>query len=120
MRDNNMKTENFQIFCQVVETGSFSEVARLNYLTQPAITRKINQLEDMYGTLLFNRDGVKLSLTETGEILYPFAKEIINHEIKSLEEIQTYLGVREQTIRIGASLTIGDYVLPNIIGLFNQ
>jgi len=33
MRDNNMKTENFQIFCQVVETGSFSEVARLNYLT---------------------------------------------------------------------------------------
>lgn len=115
-----MNIENFQLFCQVVEEGSFSEVARKNFLSQPAITRKMNQIEEKYGGLLFNRGTGKLSLTKAGEILYPYAKEIVEYDIKSVEAVRLFLGLQEQSINIGASLTIGEYLLPGILGEFNK
>src|SRR5690625_1991910 len=115
-----MNIENLQLFCQVVEEGSFSEVARKNFLTQPAITRKMNQMEEKYGTLLFDRTMGNIRLTSAGEILYPYAKEIVEYDKRSLEAVQLFLGVQEKSIRIGASLTIGEYVLPNIIGEYTK
>lgn len=115
-----MNIENLQLFCQVVEEGSFSEVARKNFLTQPAITRKMNQMEEKYGTLLFDRTMGNIRLTSAGEILYPYAKEIVEYDKQSLEAVRLFLGVQEKSIRIGASLTIGEYLLPRILGEFNK
>src|SRR5690625_3676100 len=115
-----MNIENLQLFCQVVEEGSFSEVARKNFLTQPAITRKMNQMEEKYGTLLFDRTMGNIRLTSAGEILYPYAKEIVEYDKQSIEAVRLFLGVQEKSIRIGASLTIGEYLLPRILGEFNK
>ena len=73
-----LNIENLKMFCLVVDEGSISQAARLSFVSQPAVTRQINQLENFYGTLLFDRTGGKLKVTEAGKILYPYAKTIVN------------------------------------------
>lgn len=108
------------MFCLVVEEGSVSKVARLNYKSQPAVTRQIRQLENSYGTTLFDRVKGKLSLTEAGELLYPYAKEILTLNKVAYEGIHEYLGREQKTLQIGASFTIGEYLLPALIGNFTK
>ncbi len=115
-----MNIENLKIFCLVVDEGSISQVARLCFVSQPAITRKIHQLEDFYGTLLFDRSEGKLKVTETGKILYHFAKAIVNDFNHSKEVIQQLTGESNIHLTVGASLTIGEYFLPSLLGRFKK
>ncbi|MFJ7936397.1 LysR substrate-binding domain-containing protein [Sporosarcina sp. NPDC096371] len=115
-----MNIENLKIFCLVVDEGSISQVARLSFVSQPAITRKIHQLEDFYGTLLFDRAEGKLKVTETGRILYHFAKAIVNDFNHSKEVIQQVTGESNIHLTVGASLTIGEYLLPSLLGRFKK
>ncbi|MCG7336659.1 LysR substrate-binding domain-containing protein [Sporosarcina sp. ACRSM] len=115
-----MNIENLKIFCLVVDEGSISQVARLSFVSQPAITRKIHQLEDFYGTLLFDRSEGKLRVTETGKILYHFAKAIVNDFNHSKEVIQQLTGESNIHLTVGASLTIGEYFLPSLLGRFKK
>lgn len=62
-----MNIENLKMFCLVVDEGSISQAARLSFVSQPAVTRQIRQLENFYGTLLFDRTEGKLTVTETGK-----------------------------------------------------
>jgi DNA-binding transcriptional LysR family regulator len=103
-----------------VDEGSISQVARLSFVSQPAITRKIHQLEDFYGTLLFDRSEGKLKVTETGKILYHFAKAIVNDFNHSKEVIQQLTGESNIHLTVGASLTIGEYFLPSLLGRFKK
>ena len=115
-----MNIENLRIFCLVVDEGSISQVARLSFVSQPAITRKIHQLEDSYGTLLFDRSEGKLKVTETGRVLYHFAKAIVNDFNHSKEVIQQMIGESNVHLTVGASLTIGEYLLPSLLGRFKK
>lgn len=115
-----MNIENLKIFCLVVDEGSISQVARLSFVSQPAITRKIHQLEDFYGTLLFDRSEGKLRVTEAGKILYHFAKAIVNDFNHSKEVIQQLTGESNIHLTVGASLTIGEYFLPSLLGRFKK
>jgi LysR family transcriptional regulator, transcriptional activator of the cysJI operon len=115
-----LKIENLKIFCLVVDEGSISQAARLSFISQPAVTRQIHQLEDFYGTLLFNRDEGKLKVTEAGKMLYPFAKSIVNEFNHSKEVIQQSIGEYNENLRVGASLTIGEFLLPNLLGRFKK
>ncbi|OZU88201.1 LysR family transcriptional regulator [Virgibacillus indicus] len=108
------------MFCRVVEEGSISKAARLGFVSQPAVTKQIRQLENSYGTSLFDRDEGKLKLSETGKLLYPYAKEILALNKASYEGIQEHLGEREKILHVGASLTIGEYLLPGLIGRFKK
>lgn len=103
-----------------MDEGSISQVARLSFVSQPAITRKIHQLEDFYGTLLFDRTEGKLKVTETGRILYHFAKAIVNDFNHSKEVIQQVTGESNLHLTVGASLTIGEYLLPSLLGKFKK
>lgn len=115
-----MNIENLRMFCRVVEEGSITKAARLGYVSQPAVTKQIRQLENSYGTSLFDRDEGKLRLSETGKLLYPYAKEILALNKASYEGIQEHLGEIEKTLHVGASLTIGEYLLPALIGRFKK
>ncbi len=108
------------MFCLVVDEGSISQAARLSYVSQPAVTRQIHQLENYYGTLLFNRSEGKLTVTETGRMLYPFAKEIVYEFNRSKEVIKQITGESNAILRVGASLTIGEYLLPSLLGSFKK
>src|SRR5690625_6117892 len=103
-----MNIEDLHIFCQVVEEGNFSKVARMNFLSQPAITQKMNKLEEQYEVALFQRAHGKITLTQAAHIVYPFAKEIVSQYRQSNQAIHEYMDTKEQTIHIGASYTIGE------------
>ncbi|MEF2094446.1 LysR family transcriptional regulator [Bacillus sp. CFBP9009] len=115
-----MKLENLKMFCLVVDEGSISQAARLSFLSQPAVTRQIHQLENYYNTLLFDREEGRLRVTEAGKLLYPFAKAIVNDFNHSKEVIQQSTGEYNANLIVGASLTIGEYLLPSLLGRFKK
>ncbi|CAK6473415.1 LysR family transcriptional regulator [Peribacillus castrilensis] len=115
-----MKLENLKMFCLVVDEGSISQAARLSFLSQPAVTRQIHQLENYYNTLLFDREEGRLRVTEAGKLLYPFAKAIVNDFNHSKEVIQQSTGKYHANLIVGASLTIGEYLLPSLLGRFKK
>lgn len=115
-----MKIESLQMFCRVVERKSITETAKEAYLSQPAVTKQIRNLEMYYNAKLFNREHSKLVLTEPGRILYNYAKEIIAIERDAYESVQLYQNNVHQTLHIGASPTIGEYLLPSLIGKFRD
>ncbi|WP_077329019.1 LysR family transcriptional regulator [Virgibacillus siamensis] len=115
-----MNIDYLEMFCQVIEEGSISQAARIGYISQPAVTSKIRQLEKHYGTELFDRTGGKLQLTESGSALYPYAKEVIDLFNQSEEAVKVITNREVSTLNIGASLTIGEYLLPGILGEFQK
>jgi len=119
-RRDTMNIENLKLFCLVVEEGSITNAARISYISQPAVTKKISQLENEYGTLLFERNGGRLELTKAGEVLYPYAKEVIENIKRSFDAVQKMSGNEEVNLHIGASLTIGEYLLPQILGMIKK
>ena len=115
-----MNIENLKMFCLVVDEGSISQAARLSFVSQPAVTRQIHQLENFYGALLFDRSEGKMVVTEIGRTLYPFAKAIVNDFNHSKEVIQQLTDDYNANLRVGASLTIGEYLLPSLLGRFKK
>ncbi|WP_342514904.1 LysR substrate-binding domain-containing protein [Sporosarcina sp. FSL K6-1522] len=115
-----MNITSLKMFCLVVDEGSISQAARLSFVSQPAVTRQIRQIENFYGALLFDRTEGKLTVTETGRMLYPFAKAIINDFNRSKEVIQQAIGEGNASLRVGASPTIGEYFLPSLLGRFKK
>lgn len=115
-----LNIESLKLFCLVVDEGSISQAARLSFVSQPAVTRQIHQLENFYGTLLFDRTDGKMKVTETGKMLYPFAKTIIHDFNRSKEVIKQATGEYHSTLHVGASFTIGEYLLPSLLGRFKK
>src|SRR5699024_5382655 len=95
-----LKIESLQMFCRVVERKSNNENAKEAYLSQPAVTKQIRNLEMYYNAKLFNREHSKLVLTEPGRILYNYAKEIIAIERDAYESVQLYQNNVHQTLHI--------------------
>ena len=93
------------VLVRVVETGSFSAVARERELSQAAIARQVSQLEDHFGVRLFHRTTRKLSLTDDGEMLLGLARPVLD----GIEEIEAALGRQSALpvglVRVGATVT---------------
>ncbi|MFB4162425.1 LysR substrate-binding domain-containing protein [Alteribacillus sp. JSM 102045] len=115
-----MNIQTYQLFCYVVEEGSISAAAKRAYLSQPAVTKKIRQLEDHYSTLLFEREHSAVMLTPAGERLYYHASSIVKEYEQSIEEIESLRGIQTQTLKIGSSYTLGEYILPEVISAFKH
>lgn len=92
----------------------------MSYVSQPAATRQIHLLEDAYGVLLFDRTDGKLQISTYGEALYPFAKAIVRDYKHSKDTIRQLTGESQEHLQIGASFTIGEYLLPAVLGRFKK
>ncbi|GAK13481.1 LysR family transcriptional regulator [Geomicrobium sp. JCM 19039] len=115
-----MKIHTFELFCLIAEKGSISSAAREAYLTQPSVTKSVRDLEEEFGCLLFNRQQGRISLTEAGKQLYPHARAIVSEFYNSKEAVLFIQQHIQSKLRIGASYTLGEYVLPKIISSFKQ
>ena len=115
-----MDDHKLKVFCIVAETKSFSRASEIIRLTQPAVSLQIQALEEMYGTKLFNRSGCVITLTQSGEMLYKYAKEISTLYSAAEKEIGGVAGLVKGIISVGASSTIGNYVLPSVIADFKR
>lgn len=115
-----MDDHKLKVFCIVAETKSFSRASEIIRLTQPAVSLQIQALEDSYGTKLFNRSGCVITLTKAGEMLYRYAKEINALYASAEKEIGGVTGLVRGVISVGASSTIGNYVLPAVVSDFKR
>lgn len=109
-----------QIFYTVAEKGSFSSAAQALHMTQPAVTMQVQSLEEYFGTKLFNRTTKKIELTEAGRALLPFAKRSIELMRETEAGMSRFTHMLEGRLQLGASLTIGEYILPRLLGPFGK
>lgn len=115
-----MEDHKLRVFCAVAETKSFSKASELIHLTQPAVSLQIQAMEELYETRLFDRSGNTINLTPAGEILYKRAKEILALYAEAQQNISEITGAIKGSLSIGASSTIGNYLLPHIIAAFKK
>ena len=108
-----------RIFCDVVETGSFTETAHRNYLTQSAISQHLKALENKFGHRLLERYHQDAVVTPAGTLLYDAAQEILKR-YGQLEEAMRRTprhGVAG-TLRVGSIYAAGFYKLPDYAKAF--
>ena len=108
------------IFYTVAEKGSFSHAAQALHMTQPAVTMQVQSLEDFFGNKLFIRSTKRIELTEAGLALLPYAAESVQLMQRAVSHMSSYMLQLRGQLAFGASLTIGEYVLPRFLGLFSQ
>jgi DNA-binding transcriptional LysR family regulator len=103
------------VFITVAEKQSFSRAAEVHHMTQPAVSQYIRSLEERMGTKLLERSNKYVYLSKAGEIVYSYAKEIMSLYDNMREQVNDLSQSPSGTLRIGASYTFGEYVLPHII-----
>lgn len=107
-------------FCTLVQTGSFTETARILNLTQSAISHSVKNLETDLRSQLVTRTGRKINITEDGEELYKDAQHILNQMQGVRMRIQDRANWGRGRLRIGASTTACQHILPNVLREFNE
>ena len=115
-----MSNFRLQVFRQVAWSLSFTKAARELSISQPAVTKHIRELESQYGTRLFDRIGSRIALTPAGKVLLEHCHTILT-DYDRLEHAMHLLEDRQVgSLRIGASLTIAQYILPQFLAQFGQ
>ena len=115
-----MEDHKLKVFCTVAETKSFSKASEIIHLTQPAVSLLVQAIEEIYETKLFDRASNTVTLTPAGEMLYKYAKEILNLYAAAEKNIGEITGFVKGSISLGASSTIGNYLLPGVIADFRK
>lgn len=108
-----------EVFNAVARRLSFTKAAGELFITQPAVTKHIHELEEQYGTKLFDRNGNRIQLTAAGRLLLRLSEDLfavyrnIDFEMHALQERQ------EGELKLGASTTVAQYVIPRVLGGFH-
>ena len=112
--------DQLRILKAIATEGSFKRAADKLYVSQPAVSLQVQNLEKQLNVPLFDRGGRKAQLTEAGHLLLQYGEKIITlcqETCRALEDLQNLQG---GTLIVGASQTTGTYLLPRMIGLFRQ
>jgi DNA-binding transcriptional LysR family regulator len=104
-----MHLETLKVFCDVVETRSFSTAASQNFVTQSAVSQQIRTLEERYGRRLLERTRGNVQLTPAGEIIYQASKEIVQRYQDMEAHLQALTHVIAGTVRVATVHSIGLY-----------
>jgi DNA-binding transcriptional LysR family regulator len=113
-----MQIENFKIFADLVETKSFSKSAKLNGITQSAVSQQARAMERHFKALLVDRSQKQFQLTREGQKVYESAKDVLHAYETLLSELQEMKKVVSGTIRISTIYSIGLHELPPYIKKF--
>lgn len=107
-----------KVFQSVAKNLSFTKASQDLFISQPAITKHIQELESAYQTRLFDRQGSKICLTESGKLLLEHCERILE-DYKRLEyEMHLLHNEYKGGLKLGASSTISQYVLPPLLASF--
>ena len=107
-----------QVFRAVARELNFRRAAEHLRISQPAVTQGIRVLEDELGVRLFDRSGGRVRLTEGGTALLGFAEQQRVAAAEAIAELAEIAGGRPGDLRVGASQTIGQYLLPELLARF--
>ena len=114
-----MNIRKLEIFYKTAKCLNMSQVAKDMYISQPSISQCISEIESEIDTKLFDRIGKKLYLTHEGQIFYEYTRRILNIYEEGINVVRSSKSNKGKLV-IGASTTIGTYIMPYIIHKFNQ
>jgi DNA-binding transcriptional LysR family regulator len=112
--------QQLRILKAVANEKNFTKAAAILYISQPSLSKQIRILEKNLDTLLINRERNKLSLTENGQVLLQYAERILTLCEESYRVLMDFKNGERGNLTVGASQTIGTYLMPRILALFAQ
>ncbi|MBL8488732.1 MAG: LysR family transcriptional regulator [Rhodocyclaceae bacterium] len=115
-----MADRRLQVFHAVAKQLSFTKAAEVLFMTQPAVTFQIKQLEEHFNTRLFDRGHGKISLTPAGELVLAYAEKILGLSSEMDVRMAEMTGEIGGSLLVGASTTIAEFMLPRILGEFKS
>ncbi len=109
-----------KVFHSVASNLSFTKASNELFISQPAVTKHIKELESEFEVKLFNRIGNKIQLTQAGQVLLIYTKQIfaLHHQMQF--ELGRLKGEHKGLLRLGASTTIAQYVIPALMAKYHQ
>lgn len=113
-----MIVDTMKVFVTVIEQKNFTRAAEILNISQPNVSLHIRNLENDFGTKLIHRSPKQVQITEAGEILYKHAKLILLHFEEAKHEINDLRHIVTGRLRVGASFTIGEYILPKVLASY--
>jgi DNA-binding transcriptional LysR family regulator len=109
-----------KVFFTVATRLSFTKAAAELFITQPAVSKHIQELEEEYKIKLFERNGSKIALTKAGDVLLNHTKNIFEIYREIDFDMSSFSNERKGLLRLGASTTISQYIIPSLLARFHQ
>ena len=113
-----MADRRLQVFHAVAKHLSFTKAAEALFMTQPAVTFQIRQLEEHFNTRLFDRAHGRIALTPAGQLALEYAERILGLSSELDTRLKEMSGQVAGPLLIGASTTIAEFLLPQVLGEF--
>jgi DNA-binding transcriptional LysR family regulator len=113
-----MQIESLKVFCDLVETRSFTKAAQINEVTQSAISQTISAMEGRFKSLLIERSRKNFRLTQEGEVVYDYSKQILQTCDALHSKLQEIEDVVSGKIRVATVYSLGLHVLPPCVQRF--
>jgi len=118
--DRAVTLRQLRTFKTVADLTSFSAAAQRLKLSQPSVSYQVKELEETLGLPLLDRLGKRVQLTEAGNVLYNYARRMLDVLDEATVVIEEMRGIQRGTLRVGASTTVGIYLLPAALGAFKK
>ena len=115
-----MADRRLQVFHAVAKQLSFTKAAEALFMTQPAVTFQIKQLEEHFNSRLFERGHGRIALTPAGDIVLDYAERILALSAELDTRLKEMTGQIGGALLIGASMTIAEFMLPRVLGEFRS
>ena len=112
--------DQLRILKAIAREGSFKKAADSLYVTQPAVSLQIQNLEKQLEIAIFDRGGRKAQLTEGGKLLINYCERILGQCQEACKAIEDLNNLKGGSLIVGASQTTGTYLMPRMIGLFRE
>lgn len=119
-QERELTLHQLRTFRAVAEQLSFSAAAHELSISQPSVSYQVKELEQALGLTLVDRLGKRVRLTEAGRVLYDYARRTLNLLDEAALVMEQMRGVERGTLRVGASTTVGIYVIPLALGGFKK
>jgi DNA-binding transcriptional LysR family regulator len=113
-----MADRRLQVFYTVAKQLSFTKAAEQLFMTQPAVTFQVKQLEEHFNTRLFERSHGRIALTPAGRLVLEYAEKILGLSGEMEKRVAELSGAMGGPLLLGASTTIAEFILPQILGEF--
>jgi len=113
-----MADRRLQVFYTVARQLSFTKAAEQLFMTQPAVTFQVKQLEEQFNTRLFERTHGRIALTPVGRLVMDYAERILALTEEMDARVADISGAIAGPLLLGASTTIAEFILPQILGEF--
>lgn len=115
-----MNLNHLALFYAVAEEGSVTRAAQRLRVSQPAVSKQLRELEKSLGTALFHRLSTGVRLTDAGELLHGYARQMFALQGEAQSALRQLRALERGRLRIAASTLVADYVLPEICARFHR